>query len=81
MDKIDESLIEESAKSKEVTKKTWDMDWSLDGRMSAKEYDEKYRKRELALLTIFKDPNDAEKYVEFEFDNLPPTAVHMETES
>ena len=71
-----ESLVTEAAIT--VTKKMWDKDWSLGGRMSAKEYDEKWEKRENALLSVFKDPDDAAKWIESNYDDLPPQASHME---
>jgi len=48
----------------EVTKKIWDG-------MSDDE-------REEALLTVFSDPDDAAKWIEAKYDDLPPQATHME---
>jgi hypothetical protein len=60
--------IKESTDEK-VTKKMWDRDWKND-----------FDKREQALLTIFQDPDDAERWIEAKWDSLPPQASHMYTE-
>ena len=52
------------SESQEVTKKVWD-------EMSPDE-------REEALLTAFSDPDDAVKWVDSKYDDLPPQAGYME---
>ena len=62
-------------KDKEVTKKMWDRDWALKGTKQGIE--DNANKRENALLTVFQDPNDAEKWIDSKYDDLPPQASHM----
>ena len=59
-------FINES-KGTKITKKTWDVDWSLDDSS-----DDNYQNRINALLSVVKDPNDTEKHVEKDYDELPP---------
>lgn len=69
-----ESLVTEAAIK--VTKKMWDKDWALKGTNQGIE--DNATKRENALLSVFKDPDDAEKWIESNYDDLPPQASHME---
>jgi hypothetical protein len=59
----------DEAQDKEVTKKMWDRDLKND-----------FDKREELLLTVFDDPDDAEKWIDAKYDDLPPQASHMYTE-
>jgi len=70
---IEESVVNEKI---EVTKKMWDKDWALKGTKQGIE--DNATKRENALLSVFKDPDDAAKWIESNYDDLPPQASHME---
>ena len=45
--------------------------------MTDTEYDEKWNKRYYSLLSVFKDPDDAEKHIEKKYNDLPSVASHM----
>jgi len=55
------------AKEKPVTKVMWDKKMTDD-------------QKETALLSVFEDPDDAEKWIDVKYDDLPPQASHMYTE-
>jgi hypothetical protein len=57
--------IKESQKP--VTKIMWDRKMTDD-------------QKETALLSVFEDPDDAEKWIDAKYDDLPPQASHMYTE-
>ena len=64
--KVNENYEINEKRDKKVTKKMWDRAWKND-----------YEKREQALLTVFKDPDDAEEWIDMNFDDLPSQASHM----
>jgi len=68
---LQESVNEK--KSKEVTKKMWDKEWALKGTKQGIE--DNIAKRENALLSAFKDPDDAENWFDKKWDQLPPQAT------
>ena len=72
--KIIENIIVE--KSSKVTKQMWDYKWSLDIGAGRK-WQEHYDKRVDALLTVFSDPDKAEKHAEKKWHALPSQASHM----
>ena len=63
---VNENFEMNEKRDKKVTKKMWDKEWKND-----------YEKRETALLTVFKDPDDAEEWIDMNFDDLPSQASHM----
>ena len=65
--------FEGEEKEIKITQKMWDKDWKLAG----KDEDDNYEKRVNALLSVFKDPDDAEKHAEKKYNQLPPQASHM----
>jgi hypothetical protein len=56
------------AKEKPVTKVMWDKKMSDD-------------QKETALLSVFDDPDDVEKWHDAKYDDLPPQASHMYAEN
>ena len=67
---IDREILDESVnegREKQVTKIMWDRQMTND-------------QKETALLSVFEDPDDAEKWIEAKYDDLPPQTSHMYTE-